>query len=335
MTDFIPNSFQVPNAVVDQLMADLSGAELKCYLTIVRKTKGWRKEQDKISVSQFIKTTGLSNRAVINACKKLEELGLVSVSNGENRIKLFSVKSYQIEVSCSEESSQLEGADGLCKKFTSEKSSVVKKDHSGGEESSQQVVKKVHSGCEESSHTKDTQQKPLIKNTIQKTVNVRFDEFWDAYDKKVGSKPKLIKKWESLSDGDRLAVMAHVPDYVAATPDKKFRKNPETYLNNHAWNDEIIPTTGGNHGSPAGQHSGAEFQDALESTDWIDGFDKSPFDELEHPAADGAERQAGECIDQGNYGDFSQVAGAVCHESGCGQHAPGLAANAGGAGCDE
>ena len=27
---FITNSFQVPNAVIDELMAELSGAELKC-----------------------------------------------------------------------------------------------------------------------------------------------------------------------------------------------------------------------------------------------------------------------------------------------------------------
>ena len=62
---FIPNSFQVPNAVVDELMAELSGAELKIYLFILRKTKGWNKEADAISVSQFMKACNLSNRKVI------------------------------------------------------------------------------------------------------------------------------------------------------------------------------------------------------------------------------------------------------------------------------
>jgi hypothetical protein len=31
-----------------------------------------------------------------------------------------------------------------------------------------------------------------------------------------------------------------VPKYKAAQPDKRFRKNPEAYLNQKAWNDEII-----------------------------------------------------------------------------------------------
>ena len=59
---FIPNSFIIPNSVVDELMAEMSGVELKCYLFVIRKTKGWNKEEDAISVSQFMKVTGLSNK---------------------------------------------------------------------------------------------------------------------------------------------------------------------------------------------------------------------------------------------------------------------------------
>ena len=42
---FIPNFLQVPNAVIDELLPDLTGAELKCYLVVIRKTK--RLEQRK------------------------------------------------------------------------------------------------------------------------------------------------------------------------------------------------------------------------------------------------------------------------------------------------
>ena len=58
MSDFIVNSFQLPNSVVDELLADLTGAELKCYLLVVRKTKGWNKEIDSISIGQFMEVTG-------------------------------------------------------------------------------------------------------------------------------------------------------------------------------------------------------------------------------------------------------------------------------------
>ena len=124
MSDFIVNSFQLPNSVIDELLADLTGAELKCYLYVLRKTKGWNKEEDTISVSQFMKVTGLSNRKVIDACERLVELGLLEQKIGSNKIKVFSVKDYKIS--------------------SSEESSLVKKVHSGSEESSLSVVKKVH-----------------------------------------------------------------------------------------------------------------------------------------------------------------------------------------------
>lgn len=73
-----------------------------------------------------------------------------------------------------------------------------------------------------------------------KKLNIEFDVFWEAYQKKVGSQAKLQKKWSKLTNKDREAIMMHVPRYVLATPDKQFRKNPETYLNNKSWNDEII-----------------------------------------------------------------------------------------------
>lgn len=124
MSDFVVNSFQLPNSVIDELLADLTGAELKCYLYVLRKTKGWNKEEDAISVSQFMKVTGLSNRKVIDACERLVELGLLEQKIGSNKIKVFSVKDY--------------------KTSSSEESSLVKKVHSSSEESSLSVVKKVH-----------------------------------------------------------------------------------------------------------------------------------------------------------------------------------------------
>ena len=74
---FIPNSFIIPNSVVDELMSDMSGVELKCYLFVVRKTKGWNKECDAISLTQFVKFTGAGKTAVVDALKNLVELGLL------------------------------------------------------------------------------------------------------------------------------------------------------------------------------------------------------------------------------------------------------------------
>ncbi len=72
-----------------------------------------------------------------------------------------------------------------------------------------------------------------------------FVSFWNVYDKKVGDKEKVKKKFLSLSNEDRQKIKDTVEDYVRSTPDKKYRKNPETYLNNNSWNDEIINDNNG------------------------------------------------------------------------------------------
>lgn len=67
-----------------------------------------------------------------------------------------------------------------------------------------------------------------------------FENFWNDYDKKVGDKDKIQKKFNKLSEETRIKIKEHIPKYKLSEPDKKFRKNPETYLNNKSWNDEII-----------------------------------------------------------------------------------------------
>lgn len=86
------------------------------------------------------------------------------------------------------------------------------------------------------------------KDKDKKTINVQFDDFWDQYDKKVGEKGKLTKKWDNLKPEERAAAMNHIPRYKLAQPDKKYRKNPDTYLNNKSWNDEIISSQKGVNG---------------------------------------------------------------------------------------
>jgi len=74
----------------------------------------------------------------------------------------------------------------------------------------------------------------------EERINIQFSEFWDMYDKKVGVKEMLEKKWLCLSDAERLEVMAYIPKYKLSQPEKKFRKNPEAFLNQKAWNNELI-----------------------------------------------------------------------------------------------
>ena len=152
MSKFIPNAFQIPNSVIDELLAKLTCAELKCYLFVVRKTKGWNKESDSISVSQFIEVTGLSNRSVITACESLVEMGLLERSGGERKLNTYSVKAFEISQTGEKSSSD----------ETGENTSPTGENFSQtGEKSSSDLVKKVHT----QNNNKNTIQNINKKNT--------------------------------------------------------------------------------------------------------------------------------------------------------------------------
>lgn len=70
-----------------------------------------------------------------------------------------------------------------------------------------------------------------------------FERAWDLYDKKVGDKDTLKRKWNSMSKKDRKAAIEYIPPYVISKPDKQFRKNFQTFLNQKGWNDELIGAT--------------------------------------------------------------------------------------------
>lgn len=134
---FIPNSFQVPNALVDDLMAELGGVELKCYLLVIRKTKGWSKEFDAISLSQFVTFTGAGKTAVINALKNLVDAGLLVRKVGARNTSVYAIN--------------------LFRNSTSSESELVQKVNITSSESEPVT-------SSESEHTKNN-----IKNTTQNT----------------------------------------------------------------------------------------------------------------------------------------------------------------------
>lgn len=72
-----PNFTQIPNVVFDHWMAILTPAEFKVLLCICRKTFGWHKEKDRISLKQIADLTGLSRQSVINNIENLIAAGLV------------------------------------------------------------------------------------------------------------------------------------------------------------------------------------------------------------------------------------------------------------------
>src|SRR5579863_9609467 len=78
-----------PDALLDRVMANLTGAEFKVLAYIVRRTFGFRKVSDTISLDQICsgikcrdgrpldEGTGLSKKTAIAALKGLEDKGVI------------------------------------------------------------------------------------------------------------------------------------------------------------------------------------------------------------------------------------------------------------------
>lgn len=64
---------KIVNEVLEQLVKRcLLGSEYQVILFVIRKTWGWQKKEDIISLTQFELGTGLSRHTIIDAIKRLE-----------------------------------------------------------------------------------------------------------------------------------------------------------------------------------------------------------------------------------------------------------------------
>jgi hypothetical protein len=93
------NGFMFPDALLDRVMANLTGAEFKVLAYIVRRTLGFKKESDTISLEQICSGvrlpdgmpldagTGLSKKTAIAALKGLEDKGVIIARKRMSREK--------------------------------------------------------------------------------------------------------------------------------------------------------------------------------------------------------------------------------------------------------
>lgn len=68
----------IANEILERLVnTDLLGAEFRVLLFIIRKTYGYQKKQDRISFTQFEKSTGISRQTINKTIKNLVAKGLI------------------------------------------------------------------------------------------------------------------------------------------------------------------------------------------------------------------------------------------------------------------
>ena len=207
MSKFIANSFQLPNAFIDEMLCKVSGNACKIYLLIVRKTRGWHKEADKISYSQIQKYTGLNSRTTISkALDELIDLGLIIKEKGNQK----SSNEYKLNDDfCTAKNEQPSPKNGLYKNCTSPENELASPEN----------------GLQPSPENGHTE-KHYIKNTKEKYreyehTHENLENPQTAKPNKSASKPSSAKKFITADELIGLGVDEQVAnDYLATRKTK-------------------------------------------------------------------------------------------------------------------
>lgn len=105
------------------------------------------------------------------------------------------------------------------------------------------VLFKGHQSPFEGTKETDKEEEEVIEKEEEKETKIEicptFNDFWELYDKKVGKENSQLL-WINLLQAEKETIMRYLPDYINSTPDIRFRKNPEKFLAQRSWNDEII-----------------------------------------------------------------------------------------------
>lgn len=216
MSNWIPNSFQLPNIFVDEGIKNLSPTACVLYVVIVRKTRGWQKNKDAISLTQFEKITGMTRKTVIRGLDELVSCDFVKEYTSKIR---GSTKSYSLNDSVFSTLLDTEVVENLHQ-------------HSG-------EIPPVASG--KIPHTK-TNTKTTLKN--KEVYSEEFEKFWESYPrcKRKGSKSdafKTYKKFEKEADLILSVLNKFKLDQSFLKNDGEFIPSPSSWLNKKHWENEF------------------------------------------------------------------------------------------------
>lgn len=249
---------KIANEIQDAFcQTKVSGAERQVIDCIVRKTYGWGKKEDRISISQLMDLTKLAKRTVIYAIKNLEAKNMITVKrfkeNGAHNINIISLqKDHSMWV--------VQEIDGSARKDIKYRATIEKQKENYKNRVVQEiapVVQEIAQGgvvqemvkgsarvctrvVQEFAHTKDT-----IQKTKQNTINGDFEIFWKNYPHKK-DKQFALKTWNKIKKirPDIEVILTAIKKEIEwrNSANGAWRpewKNPSTWLSKGSWEDEL------------------------------------------------------------------------------------------------
>jgi phage replication O-like protein O len=240
----------ISNEILDALILECPGfSEGRVLFAVIRKTYGWKKKEDRLSITQLCKMTGLSRRTVIYAIKNLEAKNMITVRRSKvnefNEINIISFqKNYDLWVV-----QEIDGSARKCKSYKATiqkqkdiyKSRVVQ-EIDGSARNGKKVVQETVYERQFLAPTKET----ITKENIQKkdTYTDDFLKFYDAYPKHK-AKEDAFKAWKSMN-GKRPSIEKIITAIEEQKKSDDWVKEggryipfPATWLRAARWDDEI------------------------------------------------------------------------------------------------
>jgi phage replication O-like protein O len=240
----------IANEIMEALSrVNLSPYESRVFWFVVRRTYGFNKKTDRISLSQFETGTGIKDRHVVRAIKSLVKKQMLlthkdspqSVTYGvqkdyERWFKPLPLQGVLVE------GVPLQGVPGEGETSTSTGSGTST---STGRYKRQKTIQKTKgvSSSTISKKRKLTRPDPAVLEA--------FGRFYEAYPRHV-AKQKALEAWQKLNPAPDLisVMMAAVQRYgeEAEGTERRFVLHLATWLNQRRWEDEI--NVGGNDKRP-------------------------------------------------------------------------------------
>lgn len=246
---------KIANELMDAFCRSFpGGSQAQILLAIIRKTYGWHKKEDSISITQLCEATGLSRRSVINGLQNLEAMKMLIVKRqrGRGNVNLINTislqKNYELWV-VQRKSPQYE-KQLQNQRVTYQQEVVQRKE--GSAKIGKEVVQRNEENSEFFAPTKER------KKYIQKKVSIYtplFIKFFEVYPRKEAKMKASLAFNAAIKERTNGHTEETFTDMLIvsvnkAKESKQWKENiiphPATWLNGKRWEDEItVPLTEG------------------------------------------------------------------------------------------
>ena len=243
---FIPNSFQTPNVLIDEVMRCVSGPAFKILMTINRLTLGWNPLMAvEISIDPLGEITGLSRPSVVAGAQELAKIGVLLVKKSPKNSRIPNHYALNLNLTTGELVKKLNQlkkltsltSKGFLPKLVNRFDSLIL--------NTRNTIREGQAQAEPSLPLLRVVKFPKKSKPARPPESAQaaaFARFYEAYPRHEAKKPALTA-WLKLNPDSALTqtIMQAVERYRENVKDEEQRyiALPATWLNKERWEDEL------------------------------------------------------------------------------------------------